>query len=68
MNKTKYVGEVGLDYSKEYFSFSEVQRDTFNYICEHSVDKVMTVHCRKAEEDIYNITLLYNFINDAPVS
>lgn len=54
MHKTKYVGEVGLDYSKEYFSFSEEQRNSFNYICEHSVDKVMTVHCRKAEEDIYN--------------
>lgn len=59
LHKTKYVGEVGLDYYKEYFIYSDIQRNAFSFICENAVDKIMTVHCRKAEEDLYNIIKRY---------
>lgn len=53
--KTKYVGEVGLDFSKEYAAFSDIQLRVFDFICGRAVDKIMTIHCKKAEEDVYRI-------------
>lgn len=57
INKTKYIGEVGLDFSSKYISKKKEQIEIFNFICEQSSikDKIMTVHCKNAEEDIYNI-------------
>ena len=52
---TKYVGEVGLDFSKEYLCYKDRQMEIFNYICQVSRDKIMSIHCRMAEGDIYRI-------------
>lgn len=53
--KTKYVGEVGLDFSKEYSGSINKQIEIFDFICETSVDKIMSIHCRMAEEKTYEI-------------
>jgi TatD DNase family protein len=53
--KTKYVGEVGLDFSKEFSGSKNKQIEIFDFICEASVDKIMSIHCRMAEEKTYEI-------------
>lgn len=55
LSYTKYVGEVGLDFSKEYVCHKDKQIEVFDYICKVSRDKIMSIHCRMAEEDVYRI-------------
>lgn len=55
LSKTKYVGEVGLDFSKKYVKFKEQQIEVFDFICRMSTEKIMSVHCRMAEEKLYEI-------------
>lgn len=52
---TKYVGEVGLDFSKEYVFYKDKQMEIFDYICKISKDKIMSIHCRMAEEEVYGM-------------
>lgn len=51
---TKYVGEVGLDYSKEFVHTKKAQINKFDYICHQSakLNKIMSIHSRKAENDV----------------
>lgn len=51
---TKYVGEVGLDYSKEFVQHKVEQQKVFDYICYKSAKakKIMSIHSRGAEEDV----------------
>ncbi|AZV54497.1 TatD family deoxyribonuclease [Bacillus pumilus] len=51
---TKYVGEVGLDYSKEFVHTKKSQNNAFDYICYQSArqNKIMSIHSRKAENDV----------------
>lgn len=53
--KTKYIGEVGLDFAKEYSGSINKQIEIFEFICKTSVDKIMSIHCRMAEEKTYEI-------------
>lgn len=55
LSYTKYVGEVGLDFSKEYTCHKDKQIEIFDYVCQVSRDKIMSIHCRMAEEDVYSI-------------
>lgn len=56
---TKYVGEVGLDYSKEFVHTKDEQQRAFDYICSQSarMKRVMSIHSRKAEEDVLAMLL-----------
>ncbi|MFC4683541.1 TatD family hydrolase [Exiguobacterium sp. s149] len=56
---TKYVGEVGLDYSKEFVHTKKVQNDAFDYICNQSarLNKIMSIHSRKAENDVLEMLI-----------
>lgn len=55
LERTKYVGEVGLDFSSNFINKRNLQIKIFNFICEHSKNKIMTVHCKKAEKELYEI-------------
>ena len=55
IKRTKYVGEVGLDFSKQYVAHSKKQIEIFDFICENSYDKIISIHCRLAEDKIYEI-------------
>lgn len=55
LSYTKYVGEVGLDFSKEYVCQKDKQIEIFDFICQFSREKIMSIHCRMAEEDVYRI-------------
>lgn len=59
LNTTKYIGEVGLDYSKEFIKYKENQKEIFNYICKVSSkqNKIFSIHSRNAEEDVLNILI-----------
>ncbi|SFA58570.1 TatD DNase family protein [Anoxybacillus pushchinoensis] len=54
---TKYIGEVGLDYSKEYFDYRMEQQRVFRYICKRAGEhnKILSIHSRMAERDVLNI-------------
>jgi len=51
---TKYIGEVGLDFSDKYMTIKtkNAQIDAFNYILNLSNKKVISIHSRKAEQQI----------------
>ncbi len=59
LSNTRYIGEIGLDYSGNDMSVQKLQRDVFESIidgCAKSSDsKVLTVHSRRAEKDVIDI-------------
>ncbi|MEC1742281.1 MULTISPECIES: TatD family hydrolase [Bacillaceae] len=56
---TKYVGEVGLDYSKEFAHTKLEQQEAFDYICSESAKakKIMSIHSRGADEDVLRMLI-----------
>lgn len=60
---TKYVGEVGLDYSKGIIRSKSEQQRAFDYICYQSAKtkKIMSIHSRMAEDDVLS-TLSSNHV------
>ncbi|MEM5014568.1 TatD family hydrolase [Niallia taxi] len=62
LSKTKYIGEVGLDYSNEFKAERATQRDAFEHISHQAgqLNKIMSIHSRKAEEDVLNILMNNN--------
>ncbi|CAM5198886.1 3'-5' ssDNA/RNA exonuclease TatD [Ureibacillus acetophenoni] len=63
---TKYIGEVGLDFSKDYISTKSQQLDAFQHICREArkENKILSIHSRMAEKDVLNI-LLENDVQNA---
>lgn len=56
---TKYLGEIGLDYSKKHYKYRDQQVKIFRYICQRACEerKIISVHSRHAEKDVLNILL-----------
>lgn len=55
---TRYIGEVGLDYSQSPPDVKQLQRKIFNEIieeCYTDTHKILTIHSRKAEEDVVSM-------------
>lgn len=55
LEKTRFVGEIGLDYVTKDEQNRLIQRKVFGQILEHSAeygDKVLTVHSRKSTKDV----------------
>lgn len=55
LDQTRYVGEIGLDYTTTDESERRVQRDAFDQILSHCAtygNKVLTVHSRRAAADV----------------
>lgn len=60
LRQTKYVGEVGLDYSRATPEQRRLQRDVFAAVvaeCEQLGGRVLTVHSRRAAQDALDIVL-----------
>lgn len=59
LDMTKYIGEVGLDFSSKNVASKNQQVEIFNFICEHSAkrNKLLTVHSRGAEKDTLDIMI-----------
>ncbi len=57
LDKTRYVGEIGLDYGRR-VEEEDVQRKAFEAIlkaCADQKDKVMTVHSRNSADDVISM-------------
>lgn len=65
INKTNYIGEVGLDFSNKYIKYKDRQIEIFNYICNiaSKENKIMIIHSRKAEKEVLNILIKNNIRN-----
>lgn len=53
--ETRYVGEVGLDYSRAANSDRETQKRVFSLVlekCSHYSDKIISIHSRRAVVDV----------------
>jgi len=62
LNRTRYIGEIGLDYTVKDEMNKSVQREVFTKIineCSNFGDKILSVHSRKAVKDV--IELIGNF-------
>jgi TatD DNase family protein len=56
---TKYIGEVGLDYSKDFVNSKNEQQNAFEYICKRAreYNKILSIHSRMAEKDSLDILI-----------
>ncbi|HEY7326605.1 MAG TPA: Qat anti-phage system TatD family nuclease QatD [Gemmataceae bacterium] len=58
LSKTRFVGEVGLDYVTSDHNVRSLQREVFREIlerCAETGDKVLTVHSRRAASDVIDM-------------
>ena len=62
LSRTSYIGEIGLDFSKEGLKTKEIQLKTFSYILNALSDKkkILSIHSRNAERDVLQHLKLYN--------
>lgn len=53
INETSYIGEVGLDFSREGFSTMEIQIKSFEFVldCIRTKNKILSLHSRRAEKE-----------------
>jgi TatD DNase family protein len=53
INETSYIGEVGLDFSREGFSTKEIQVKSFEFVldCVKEKNKILSLHSRRAEKE-----------------
>jgi TatD DNase family protein len=53
VDETSYIGEVGLDFSREGFSTKEIQIKSFEDVldCIKTNNKILSLHSRRAEKD-----------------
>ncbi|WP_028071707.1 Qat anti-phage system TatD family nuclease QatD [Sphingobacterium thalpophilum] len=66
INRTSYIGEVGLDFSKEGIFTKDIQIDTFSKILKiiSGQKKILSIHSRKAEKEVLDL-LIENNIQSA---
>ena len=61
LDKTEFVGEIGLDYSRNNYMDKAYQKKCFEQIveCCAQMNKAMTIHIRNAEDDAVEILRKY---------
>ncbi len=64
-NETSYIGEVGLDFSREGFSTKEIQIKSFEFILDtiKGKNKILSLHSRRAEKDVLEMLITQNVEN-----
>jgi len=62
LSTTEYIGEVGLDFSKEFAASKLAQVETFDYIVKRASEenKILSVHSRNAVAEVLEILDKYN--------
>lgn len=65
LGQTSYIGEIGLDFSKEGLSTMEDQIYVLRKLLEKIKDKkkIISVHSRKAEKELFDLLCEYNIPN-----
>ena len=64
-SNTSYIGEVGLDFSREGFSTKEIQLKTFVRILNlvSGKKKILSIHSRRAEKEVLNLLIEHKVTN-----
>ena len=62
VDNTSYIGEIGLDFSKEGITSKEIQIATFEKILKalKGKKKVLSIHSRKAEKEVFQFLINYD--------
>lgn len=57
IDKTSYIGEVGLDFSQEGISTKEIQIKSFEYVLKtiFGKKKILSIHSRRAEKEVLEL-------------
>ncbi|MET3501007.1 TatD DNase family protein [Mucilaginibacter rubeus] len=57
--RTSYIGEIGLDFSREGYHTREIQIQTFSKILDlvSSSKKVLSIHSRRAEKEVLDLLI-----------
>ncbi|MHA8059031.1 Qat anti-phage system TatD family nuclease QatD [Aquirufa nivalisilvae] len=65
IDKTSYIGEVGLDFSNEGIKTKEIQIDSFEKVLRvvSTKKKILSIHSRRAEKEIIDLLVKYNIKN-----
>jgi len=65
LSKTSYIGEIGLDFSREGFSTKEIQIESFRRILKEirGKKKIISIHSRRAEDEILKMLIENNTQN-----
>lgn len=65
LSKTSYIGEIGLDFSKEGIETKNIQLASFKRILKLVSDKkkILSLHSRKAEKEVFELLIEYNIKN-----
>lgn len=64
-SKTSYIGEVGLDFSREGYATKEIQIQTFKYVLSKvsGHKKLLSIHSRRAEREVLSFLKEYSIEN-----
>lgn len=59
--KTRYVGEIGLDFSSKYIAYKDYQLKVFEDILRSikGTSKILSIHCNKAENEVFQLLRKY---------
>lgn len=62
IDKTKFIGEVGLDFSKRASKSKEEQIDVFEFILENirNQNKILNLHSAQAEDEVLDMLIKYD--------
>lgn len=65
IDKTSYIGEIGLDYSNEGISTKSLQLESFHRVLKAVTNKkkVLSLHSRNAENDTFKFVAQYDIQN-----
>lgn len=65
IERTSYIGEIGLDFSSSYISTKDLQISCLKYILEklQGKNKIISVHSRCAEKELFTLLRDYNMKN-----
>lgn len=65
IERTSYIGEIGLDFSPEYNSSRDIQILCLKHILKEiqEKNKIISVHSRCAEKELFSLLLEYNIKN-----
>lgn len=57
IDQTSYIGEVGLDFSKEGYTTKDIQIKSFEFVLKNlkGKNKILSLHSRRAEKEILNM-------------
>ena len=65
IDNTSYIGEIGLDFSKEGTATKDIQIKSFESVLEYikTKNKIVSLHSRRAEKEVLELLLKYKIKN-----